>query len=80
MKGGYILCIPMYPRSRWHAVDGVSVFVVVTRHKHVFELADIGIGGSGARIHSLYNEVSKGIHRGIDYNETTFCDTFNESA
>lgn len=70
MKGGYILCIPMYPRSRWHAVDGMNVFVVVTRHKHVFELADIGIGGSGARIHSLYNEVSKGIHKGIDYNGT----------
>lgn len=48
----------------------MNVFVVVTRHKHVFELADIGIGGSGARIHSLYNEVSKGIHKGIDYNGT----------
>lgn len=31
----------------------MNVFVVVTRHKRVFELADIGIGGSGARIHSL---------------------------
>lgn len=48
----------------------MSGFVVVTGHKHVFELADIGIGGSGARIHSLYNEVSKGIHKGIDYNGT----------
>lgn len=53
----------------------MNVFVVVTRHKHVFELADIGIGGSGARPSTPCT-----IHRGIDYNETTFCDTINESA
>lgn len=39
----------MYSRSRWHAVDGMSGFVVVTRHKHVFDLADIG--DSGVRIY-----------------------------